>query len=133
FFLISIDMRCYIILFVFFFSSRRRHTRSKRDWSSDVCSSDLLVGIAYAIPTNPLIIATGTAFVSIRSLHFIAKDGRVWSACFSSVICTKKEKTTLITISTLSTTKNAVNEINCNKDKPINGPATTAKFIANAK
>src|SRR5690349_23735426 len=27
---------------VFFFSSRRRHTRSLRDWSSDVCSSDLL-------------------------------------------------------------------------------------------
>src|SRR6266496_5643662 len=25
---------------VFFFSSRRRHTRSLRDWSSDVCSSD---------------------------------------------------------------------------------------------
>src|SRR5207249_9390417 len=24
------------------FSSRRRHTRSKRDWSSDVCSSDLV-------------------------------------------------------------------------------------------
>src|SRR5438034_2985229 len=28
----------------FFFSSRRRHTRSLCDWSSDVCSSDLLVG-----------------------------------------------------------------------------------------
>src|SRR5690349_22292932 len=28
--------------FFFFFSSRRRHTRSLRDWSSDVCSSDLL-------------------------------------------------------------------------------------------
>src|SRR5437868_14179698 len=27
--------------YFFFFSSRRRHTRSKRDWSSDVCSSDL--------------------------------------------------------------------------------------------
>src|SRR5699024_11780705 len=27
--------------FFFLFSSRRRHTRSKRDWSSDVCSSDL--------------------------------------------------------------------------------------------
>src|SRR5699024_12139931 len=26
--------------YIFFFSSRRRHTRSKRDWSSDVCSSD---------------------------------------------------------------------------------------------
>src|SRR2546428_5123466 len=40
----------------FFFSSRRRHTRSDRDWSSDVCSSDLhlpaheraLLGIGYA-------------------------------------------------------------------------------------
>src|SRR5204862_6035466 len=29
----------YVVLF--FFSSRRRHTRSLRDWSSDVCSSDL--------------------------------------------------------------------------------------------
>src|SRR5256884_7140691 len=27
---------------VFFFSSRRRHTRCSRDWSSDVCSSDLV-------------------------------------------------------------------------------------------
>src|SRR5690554_7862785 len=27
--------------FFFFFSSRRRHTRCGRDWSSDVCSSDL--------------------------------------------------------------------------------------------
>src|SRR2546429_4956620 len=26
---------------LFFFSSRRRHTRCSRDWSSDVCSSDL--------------------------------------------------------------------------------------------
>src|SRR5690349_23054561 len=30
-----------IHFFFFFFSSRRRHTRSLRDWSSDVCSSDL--------------------------------------------------------------------------------------------
>src|SRR5690606_41056390 len=31
----------------FFFSSRRRHTRFSRDWSSDVCSSDLVaVGAA---------------------------------------------------------------------------------------
>src|SRR2546421_4947246 len=29
------------IMYYFFFSSRRRHTRSDRDWSSDVCSSDL--------------------------------------------------------------------------------------------
>src|SRR3989440_5841354 len=31
-----------LCFFFFFFSSRRRHTRSDRDWSSDVCSSDLL-------------------------------------------------------------------------------------------
>src|SRR5436309_12360702 len=30
-----------VYLFFFFFSSRRRHTRFSRDWSSDVCSSDL--------------------------------------------------------------------------------------------
>src|SRR5437879_2001873 len=35
---------------VFFFSSRRRHTRYIGDWSSDVCSSDLAAaGIALAV------------------------------------------------------------------------------------
>src|SRR5260221_5702752 len=31
----------HILILCFFFSSRRRHTRSLCDWSSDVCSSDL--------------------------------------------------------------------------------------------
>src|SRR5947209_11606820 len=47
----------------FFFSSRRRHTRYWRDWSSDVCSSDLIADI----PVNVfLILAMGAAvgFVS---------------------------------------------------------------------
>src|SRR5436309_13806615 len=30
---------------LFFFSSRRRHTRFSRDWSSDVCSSDLTMAV----------------------------------------------------------------------------------------
>src|SRR3712207_1030142 len=34
--------------FLFFFSSRRRHTRYWLDWSSDVCSSDLRAGAALA-------------------------------------------------------------------------------------
>src|SRR5690606_39992558 len=43
----------------FFFSSRRRHTRFSRDWSSDVCSSDLgltdaLVATARDLPAVPL-------------------------------------------------------------------------------
>src|SRR5690606_41977922 len=36
----------------FFFSSRRRHTRFSRDWSSDVCSSDL-AQIVYSCPVWP--------------------------------------------------------------------------------
>src|SRR2546422_488436 len=32
---------CFMQRSHFFFSSRRRHTRCSRDWSSDVCSSDL--------------------------------------------------------------------------------------------
>src|SRR5215467_15750762 len=31
-----------LLFFIFFFSSRRRHTRLQGDWSSDVCSSDLI-------------------------------------------------------------------------------------------
>src|SRR5208337_111850 len=38
FFLLVLGLVC----FFFFFSSRRRHTRYIGDWSSDVCSSDLL-------------------------------------------------------------------------------------------
>src|SRR5258707_11789988 len=37
---------CLIYDFFFFFSSRRRHTRYWRDWSSDVCSSDLAPTLA---------------------------------------------------------------------------------------
>src|SRR5256884_1744651 len=41
-------------MFVFFFSSRRRHTRCSRDWSSDVCSSDLSAPIAcWATRSSP--------------------------------------------------------------------------------
>src|SRR3989442_11635507 len=37
-------MTCLLYYVFFFFSSRRRHTRCGRDWSSDVCSSDLNLG-----------------------------------------------------------------------------------------
>src|SRR5215217_1570474 len=46
-----------LFLFFFFFSSRRRHTRYWRDWSSDVCSSDLTgprtnLGAAVVLPSG---------------------------------------------------------------------------------
>src|SRR5215467_14669732 len=37
---------------VFFFSSRRRHTRLQGDWSSDVCSSDLVVTLGQFTPAE---------------------------------------------------------------------------------
>src|SRR5689334_23717100 len=37
-----LDLYLYFSFFFFFFSSRRRHTRWNCDWSSDVCSSDLI-------------------------------------------------------------------------------------------
>src|SRR2546422_3714889 len=39
--------------FIFFFSSRRRHTRCSRDWSSDVCSSDLVQRGAVDLSVSP--------------------------------------------------------------------------------
>src|SRR5207248_8691431 len=41
----------------FFFSSRRRHTRSYGDWSSDVCSSDLWRRYSFGKITGPLSVA----------------------------------------------------------------------------
>src|SRR2546427_1329896 len=40
----------YFYVFYFFFSSRRRHTRFDCDWSSDVCSSDLIGDIVLTTP-----------------------------------------------------------------------------------
>src|SRR5699024_1701983 len=51
-----------------FFSSRRRHTISKRDWSSDVCSSDLikkLIGV-YSEPDSQVF-----TYPNGRVVHFI--------------------------------------------------------------
>src|SRR3712207_4554438 len=42
-----------IFCFFFFFSSRRRHTRYWRDWSSDVCSSDLAVPVRHRVLLDP--------------------------------------------------------------------------------
>src|SRR5690625_5895718 len=49
--------------FCFFFSSRRRHTRWPRDWSSDVCSSDLIdrFGLKVAVVNQQMFLAGGFA------------------------------------------------------------------------
>src|SRR5258706_7847582 len=52
-----------LVLVFFFFSSRRRHTRLVSDWSSDVCSSDLLI------------LGFPCGFGKLR-LHVVNLDGR---------------------------------------------------------
>src|SRR2546429_5378951 len=49
----------------FFFSSRRRHTRCSRDWSSDVCSSDLSLFLWRRKPILP----THRAYLPRRSMR----------------------------------------------------------------
>src|SRR5690606_39655661 len=52
--------------YFFFFSSRRRHTRFSRDWSSDVCSSDLTLLIWWPIINLPTGSVFLTTFLSIQ-------------------------------------------------------------------
>src|SRR3712207_8502700 len=57
---------------VFFFSSRRRHTRYWRDWSSDVCSSDLalLLLAGYAATVVAPAVAKGTTTRSAETREY---------------------------------------------------------------
>src|SRR5256885_5948983 len=52
---------------LFFFSSRRRHTRLQGDWSSDVCSSDLHPANAFRFA--PAEIAPGTDLIMLNYPH----------------------------------------------------------------
>src|SRR3712207_7147441 len=58
-----------ISFFFFFFSSRRRHTRYWRDWSSDVCSSDLARSGAPSLGE-----AQGHGASDMRRRHARARD-----------------------------------------------------------
>src|SRR6266513_3411772 len=57
----------------FFFSSRRRHTRSKRDWSSDVCSSDLMVTKVSEI----LLVPNSSPAKSVKEFVEFARQGQL--------------------------------------------------------
>src|SRR3712207_8207467 len=67
----------------FFFSSRRRHTRYWRDWSSDVCSSDLLHVDLRGLPAvdalaarvdapHPVAVAAARAVIAERRAELLA-------------------------------------------------------------
>src|SRR5690606_40380469 len=73
----------YILYFFFFFSSRRRHTRFSRDWSSDVCSSDL--------EAEEIVSFTGDLLNMDKniSINFLNKQQSGYALVFSDVLLTK--------------------------------------------
>src|SRR2546430_3603691 len=81
------------VLRVFFFSSRRRHTRFDCDWSSDVCSSDLVLPAplgpikAWIVPRRT---ARSTPLTATKPLNSLV---RPWVASIvSSAICPVYER-----------------------------------------
>src|SRR5690606_40788884 len=83
------------ITWIFFFSSRRRHTRFSRDWSSDVCSSDLQLmkpeaitpAVEYLLsedaPTRTIMGAGAGSFAVIKILETRSEERRVGKECRS--------------------------------------------------
>src|SRR2546430_5866619 len=74
--------RCYRVCFFFFFSSRRRHTRFDCDWSSDVCSSDLLLeGVMEREAFAPMSLGYPSGHAAVAwaiTIIVIAYLGRPW-------------------------------------------------------
>src|SRR5688572_32545682 len=69
---------CGLCLFFFFFSSRRRHTRFDCDWSSDVCSSDLvLLGLGLGVLLTAVAVEHRIAWMA----WVIVAIGLVWLVC----------------------------------------------------
>src|SRR4249919_3933669 len=68
--------------FFFFFSSRRRHTRCSRDWSSDVCSSDLYRAPDIMVRTSELV-GVEAARLKIEALRARSEERRVGKECRS--------------------------------------------------
>src|SRR5690349_25123234 len=60
----------------FFFSSRRRHTRSLRDWSSDVCSSDLQLESGHVAPPGTRQLPLG--YHRVESCTIVAAPVEAW-------------------------------------------------------
>src|SRR5256886_8877885 len=67
------------VVVVFFFSSRRRHTRFDCDWSSDVCSSDLMHGLT-GIPLDDCI-GRGTGLDDRGLARKRAVLASAWARC----------------------------------------------------
>src|SRR5256884_4446548 len=62
----------------FFFSSRRRHTRCSRDWSSDVCSTDLLLLSSIWVLRRLKLLSPFFAFAAMGVSALLASAELLW-------------------------------------------------------
>src|SRR5690606_40287810 len=69
------DTHSFILLI--FVSSRRRHTRFSRDWSSDVCSSDLTDALGWCLSVRLLTLGRGRNFAFLSVKFFKRQEGKV--------------------------------------------------------
>src|SRR5215813_15548120 len=67
-------------MFCFFFSSRRRHTRCGRDWSSDVCSSDLAGGLGFELRLSFQALRYEEIWTLLYALIALSAAADVWSS-----------------------------------------------------
>src|SRR5476651_2819943 len=74
----------------FFFSGRRRHTRYWRDWSSDVCSSDLSAGDRLGERAGELLVDLNPLGLDRKSTRLNSSHANISYAVF----CLKKKKKT---------------------------------------
>src|SRR2546426_5207129 len=81
---------CHHVIYNFFFSSRRRHTRLQGDWSSDVCSSDLLSSLPHlpssmraALLSSQYELLIGSVVVSPLNFGSRSEERRVGKECRS--------------------------------------------------
>src|SRR5438132_6053867 len=91
----------YFIFFFFFFSSRRRHTRSLCDWSSDVCSSDLVFSPAGATSSSGRTSSTAQAAPASRLSSVRSEEHTSELQSHSDLVCRllleKKKSQNLVT------------------------------------
>src|SRR5260370_5844513 len=74
-----------LVYLLFFFSSRRRHTRFKCDWSSDVCSSDLLPSSSSAARRKT---AARSSHAQLpHSVRALRAATIACSTCFGDALC----------------------------------------------
>src|SRR6266536_5011345 len=108
-----------LLIVVFFFSSRRRHTRSTRDWSSDVCSSDLGHRQA-ALGAGPTQLSTRrrtvhentTSATGVWAVLLLVTAMLLWPGSALAVIGTLTDDTFIINPGTANTiNKGAANDI----------------------